>query len=164
LPLSQRRQLEHVERLRDIALDLTRQAADVTRWNAGAAARVARTHRGMLQKTCMIAITWQFDVKKGREAEFEQLHGVDGEWTILNRQTRSYLGSSFLREQNRATRYLLVEYWSEMLVYEQHKAYRSDAIASLERRRTELVENVEPLGVFTALNVPDRFGPTWSQR
>ena len=26
----------------------------------------------------MIAIMWQFDVKKGREGEFEQLYGVDG--------------------------------------------------------------------------------------
>jgi hypothetical protein len=112
----------------------------------------------------MIAIMWQFDVKNGRETEFEQLHGVDGEWTTMNRQTRSYLGSSFLRDQNRSSRYIVIEYWSEMLVYEQHRAYRSDAITSLEQRRTPLVESVEPLGIFTALNVPDRFGPTWSQR
>jgi len=26
------------------------------------------------------------------------------------------------------------------------------------------VERVEPMGVFTALDVPDRFGPTWSRR
>jgi quinol monooxygenase YgiN len=112
----------------------------------------------------MIAIMWQFDIKKGQEAEFERLYGVDGEWTTLNRQTRSYLGTSFLRDQNRSSRYLVIEYWSEMLVYEQHRAYRSDAIASFERRRTTLVDSVEPLGIFTALDVPDRFGPTWSQR
>jgi len=112
----------------------------------------------------MIAIMWQFDVKQGCEAEFEQLHGGDGEWTIMNRQTRSYLGSSFLRDQNRTSRYVVIEYWSEMLVYEEYRAYRSDAISSLERRRTMLVEAVEPLGIFTALNVPDRAGPTWSQR
>ena len=112
----------------------------------------------------MIAIMWQFDVKTGRETEFEQLFGVDGAWTTLNRQTRSYLGSSFLRDQNRSSRYIVVEYWSEMIVYEQHRAYRSDAIASLEARRATLVESVEPLGIFTALNVPDRFGPTWSHR
>ncbi|HSL21491.1 MAG TPA: antibiotic biosynthesis monooxygenase [Vicinamibacterales bacterium] len=112
----------------------------------------------------MIAIMWQFDVKTGRETEFEQLFGVDGEWTTLNRQTRSYLGSSFLRDQNRSSRYIVIEYWSEMIVYEQHRAYRSDAISSLEARRTTLVESFEPLGIFTALNVPDRFGPTWSHR
>jgi hypothetical protein len=112
----------------------------------------------------MIAIMWQFEVKNGRETEFEQLYGADGEWTAMNRQSRSYLGSSFLRDQNRSSRYIIVEYWSEMVVYEQHRTYRSAAIASFEERRTAVVESSEPLGVFTALNVPDRFGPTWSQR
>ena len=112
----------------------------------------------------MIAITWQFEVKKGREAEFEELYGVDGEWTAMNRHTRSYLGSSFLRDQSRTSRYLVIEYWSEMLVYERHRDSRSAAIASLEERSAALVDRVEPMGIFTALDVPDRTGPTWSQR
>lgn len=112
----------------------------------------------------MIAVVWQFDVKKGREEEFEQLYGVEGEWTALSRQTRSYLGSSFLRDQNRPSRYLLIEYWSEMIVYEQHRSSRSAIIESIEARRAELIETGEPLGIYSALDVPDRWGPTWSQR
>ncbi|HET6958808.1 MAG TPA: antibiotic biosynthesis monooxygenase [Vicinamibacterales bacterium] len=112
----------------------------------------------------MIAIVWQFNVKKGRESEFEQLYGADGEWTTMNRHTRSYLGSSFLRDQSEASRYLVIEYWSEMLVAEQHKSYRPGALAAFEERRGELVVSTEPLGVFSALDVPDRFGPTWSRR
>ena len=112
----------------------------------------------------MIAIVWQFETRPGREKDFEAFYGVDGEWTGVNRHSRSYLGSSFMRDQSRSTRYLLVEYWSEMLVYEEHKVYRSDEIATLHNRRDELVASVEPLGVFNALDVPDRDGPTWSQR
>jgi quinol monooxygenase YgiN len=112
----------------------------------------------------MIAIMWQFDVKTGREAEFEQLYGADGEWTAINRHARSYLGSSFLHDQNRASRYIVIEYWSEMIVYEQHRASRAAAVAALEERSTTLLNSVEPMGIFTALNVPDRTGPTWSQR
>ncbi|HWW86094.1 MAG TPA: hypothetical protein VNZ26_21005 [Vicinamibacterales bacterium] len=112
----------------------------------------------------MIAIVWQFDVRKGSEKEFEQFYGADGEWTTVNRHSRSYLGSSFLRDQNLATRYLLIEYWSEMLVYEQHKAYRGDEFEKLHGRRSELIEAVEPVGIFSALDVPDRAGPTWSRR
>ena len=112
----------------------------------------------------MIAIMWQFDVKEGRETEFEQFYGADGEWTSLNRHTRSYLGSSFLNDQNQATRYIVIEYWSEMLVSEPARGVRSAAVAAFEAQRTALIEAVEPMGVFTALNVPDRFGPTWSQR
>jgi len=112
----------------------------------------------------MIAIMWQFEVKQGSAKDFEQLYGVEGEWTAMNRHSRSYLGSSFLRDQNQSSRYVVVEYWSEMLVYEQHRAYRSEAIDTLEQRSRALVESVVPLGLFTALDVPDRFGPTWSQR
>ena len=42
--------------------------------------------------------------------------------------------------------------------------YRADVFASIEGRRTARVESVEPLGIFTALDVPDRAGPTWTQR
>jgi hypothetical protein len=112
----------------------------------------------------MIAIMWQFEVKNGRETEFEQLYGVEGEWTALNRHARSYLGTSFLHDQNRPSRYIVIEYWSEMLVYEQHRSFRLEAIASLEERSRALIDSVEPMGLFTPLNVPDRFGPTWSQR
>jgi heme-degrading monooxygenase HmoA len=112
----------------------------------------------------MIAIMWQFDVKNGRETEFEQFYGVDGKWTALNRHTRSYLGTSFLRDQNRSSRYIVIEYWSEMIVYEQHRESGAEAIISLEGQRSTLVDSVEPLGIFTALDTPKRTGPTWSQR
>jgi hypothetical protein len=112
----------------------------------------------------MIAIVWQFDIRAGRETEFERFYGADGEWTAVNRHSRSYLGSSFLRDQNLTSRYLVIEYWSEMIVYEQHRAYKSDQISNLDTRRKELVASAEPVGVFTALDVPDRTGPTWSRR
>jgi hypothetical protein len=112
----------------------------------------------------MIAIVWQFDIRAGREQAFEEFYGAHGEWTAVNRQSRSYLGSSFLKDQNQPSRYLMIEYWSEMLVSEHHKAYRSDEIDRLTALRDELIETAEALGVYTALDVPDRAGPTWSRR
>jgi hypothetical protein len=112
----------------------------------------------------MIAIMWKFEVRNDREDEFEQLYGVEGDWTKMNRATRSYLGTSFLRSETHRSEYLVIEYWSEMLVYEQQRIRTADALARLEQRRAALVASVEPLGVFTALDVPDRSGPAWSQR
>ena len=112
----------------------------------------------------MIGIVWQFQVKSGRESDFEAFYGVDGEWTAVNRHSRSYLGTSFLRDQNHPQRYLVIEYWSELVVYEQHKTYKQAERDALDVRRGELVASVEPLGVFTALDVPERAGPTWSRR
>jgi hypothetical protein len=112
----------------------------------------------------VIAVAFQFEVKPGREAEFEQLHGADGEWTALSRQSRSFIGSSFLREFTTAPRYLLIEYWSEMLPYERHRKDFEADIDRLERQQADMVLSVLPLGIFNALDVPDRFGPAWSRR
>lgn len=112
----------------------------------------------------MIAIVWQFDVQPDRHAEFEEFYGANGAWSSMNRRSRSYLGSSFLRDQSLPSRYLMVEYWSEMVVYERHKISRQHKIAELEARRNSLAASIEPVGVFTALDVPERAGPTWSRR
>lgn len=112
----------------------------------------------------MIAVIFQFEIKPGREAEFERLHGADGEWTALSRQSRSFIGSSFLREFASPPRYVLVEYWSEMVVYERHLKDLAADIEALEQRRADMVAATLSLGIYNALDVPDRFGPTWSQR
>jgi len=51
-----------------------------------------------------------------------------------------------------------------MLVFEKHEADYSDEVRELERERGELVVEMSALGVFAALDVPDRSGPTWSRR
>jgi heme-degrading monooxygenase HmoA len=110
----------------------------------------------------MVAIMWQFDVKPGLEAEFEAMYGAGGDWTRINRETRSYLGTSFLRDQNTASRYILIEYWSEMVVYEKHRRSHAGRIATFEAHRSSILQRAEPLGVFTALDTPERTGPAWS--
>lgn len=112
----------------------------------------------------MIAVVFQFEVKPGREADFERLHGADGEWTSLSRQSRSFIGSSFLREFASPPRYLLIEYWSEMVVYERHLKDVSAELDPLRARREDMVASTHPFGIYQALDVPDRFGPAWSQR
>jgi ubiquinone biosynthesis protein UbiJ len=112
----------------------------------------------------VIAVVWQFDIQAGMSDEFERFYGVDGEWTKMSRRSRSFLGSSFLRDIVADSRYLLVEYWSEMVVYEKHLADFTDEVATLMKERDRLIARMETVGVFTALDTPDRVGPTWSRR
>jgi quinol monooxygenase YgiN len=112
----------------------------------------------------VIALVWQFEVKSGRNDEFEALYGADGPWTALSRRSRSFLGSSFMRDLALSNRYLVIEYWSEMVVYERHHADFEDEVQQLEQQRQALLKQSVPLGLFNALDVPDRSGTTWSQR
>jgi hypothetical protein len=112
----------------------------------------------------VVAVVWQFETHPGSESEFERFYGADGEWTRLSRRSRSFLGSSFLRNLALPSRYLLVEYWSEMVIYERHLADTREQIRELEEERDRFVLSMEPIGVFSALDVPDRTGETWSRR
>ena len=112
----------------------------------------------------MVAVVWQIDVRPSLTEDFERFYGADGPWTKLSRKSRSFLGSSFLKDIARPERYVLVEYWSEMVVYEKHlEDFRSEA-KTLETERARFVVKIESVGLFNALNVPSRSGPTWSRR
>ena len=112
----------------------------------------------------MIAVVWQFQVKPGQQQDFEKFYGADGEWTALGRRSRSFLGSSFLRDQASDTNYLLIEYWSEMVVYERHQRNFDRDLRALEARRNDHCDSIVPLGIYTGLDIPNRSGPTWSRR
>ena len=112
----------------------------------------------------MVAVVWQFEILPDQGDAFERFYGADGEWTAVSRRSRSFLGSSFLRDLAHPERYLLVEYWSEMLVYERHLADFDSDLHQLEEQRQQFVVRMEALGVFSALDTPERVGPTWSRR
>ena len=112
----------------------------------------------------MIALVWQFDVKAGKNEAFEAFYGADGAWTALGRRSRSFLGASFLRDLAMGQRYLVVEYLERDGGVQKHHADFQDETERLEKQRDALVEQTQPLGLFNALDVPDRDGPTWSQR
>ena len=58
----------------------------------------------------MVAVVWNFETLPDQGDEFERFYGADGEWTKLSRRSRSFLGSSFLKDIARPERYVLVEY------------------------------------------------------
>jgi hypothetical protein len=112
----------------------------------------------------VVAVVWQFEILPDQGEQFERFYGADGEWTAVSRRSRSFLGSSFLKDLAHPERYLLVEYWSEMLVYERHLADFGNDLRELEEQRQRFVIRMEALGVFSALDTPDRAGTTWSRR
>ena len=112
----------------------------------------------------MVAVVWQFETRPEHAEEFERFYGADGEWTRLSRRSRSFLGSSFLKDLAAPDRYLIIEYWSEMLVYERHLTDVSAERKELETERDRFVVRMDPVGVYSALDVPERVGPTWSRR
>ena len=112
----------------------------------------------------VVAVVWNFETLPDQGEAFERFYGADGEWTKLSRRSRSFLGSSFLKD-HRASRALragrVLERDARLRKaprgFRRRVAPAGGAAAALRRR-------MEAIGVFTALDVPDRVGPTWSRR
>src|SRR6478609_7603354 len=129
-----------------------------------ATTRSCLIHCTHLTEVEVVAVVWHFETRPEHADEFERFYGADGEWTRLSRRSRSFLGSSFLKDLAAPDRYLLVEYWSEMLVYERHLTDVGVERKELETERDRFVVRMDPVGVYNALDVPERVGPTWSRR
>jgi hypothetical protein len=117
--------------------------------------------RAVVEEIC-VAFVWHFETLPDQtEASSACTASTASDEAVASKPSS---GSSFMKDLAHPEQYLLVEYWSEMLVYERHLADFDDEIKSLEEQRRRCLIRVEPVGVFSALDVPERAGPTWSRR
>ena len=56
----------------------------------------------------MVAVVWNFEIVPDQSEAFETFYGADGDWTKLSRRSRSFLGSSFLKNLAHPEHYVLV--------------------------------------------------------
>jgi hypothetical protein len=66
----------------------------------------------------MVVRVWQYDVVPGVEAEFERVYGRDGDWARLFAQSAGYLGTGLFRDVDVPGRYLTVDRFSGLDVWE----------------------------------------------
>ena len=98
----------------------------------------------------MYVLVWEFRVRPGAEAAFEQLYGPAGGWVALFATAPGYRGTELLRAEGAPRRYLTIDRWESRHAYE---AFRRDAPAryqELDAVGEGLTEAEALLGEFTA--------------
>jgi heme-degrading monooxygenase HmoA len=99
----------------------------------------------------MHVILWRYQVKRGREAEFEQTYGPEGSWTRLFRCGDGFMGTELLHDDGDSGRYLTIDRWSSHAAYAVFQAQWQDAYQSLDRQCETLTEQEVPLGTFSSV-------------
>ena len=94
----------------------------------------------------MHVIMWEFQVKKGGEAEFARVYGPSGEWAQFFRRGQGYLGTELLRDTANPQRYVTIDRWTSSTAYEAFRAQWADEYAMLDQRCEALTERETPLG------------------
>jgi heme-degrading monooxygenase HmoA len=99
----------------------------------------------------MYIILWEYIVRSGREAEFEEIYGANGDWVQLFEQGQGYLGTDLVHDTPQ--HYITIDHWISSQAYEFfHKQYRR-AYRALDARCQSLTERESLVGtgdVFTS--------------
>lgn len=102
----------------------------------------------------MHVILWEFQARRGREAEFERAYGPDGTWANFFRQGEGFLGTELWRDQEKAGRYMTVDRWTTREAFEKFRAAHLDEYQAIDRRSEALTEREAQIGAFASLQAP----------
>ncbi len=94
----------------------------------------------------MIAIFWRYRVANGREPEFEEIYGAEGQWSRLFTRASGYVGTELLRGEDGA--YLTIDRWQDRAGFDRFKAEFADDYAALDARCESLTIEEQPIGIF----------------
>ena len=93
---------------------------------------------------------WEFHVKPGSEAAFEQLYGPDGEWVQLFRLASGFHRTELLKDHANRSRYLTLDYWTSVAEYDAFRSAYAAQVRDIDAKGETLTERESPIGSFEA--------------
>jgi len=99
-------------------------------------------------------IMWEFRVRPGSEARFEEVYGPAGEWAEFFRRGEGYLGTELYQDTKAAGRYLTLDFWVSEAAYQYFRRLHAADYQALDARSEALTEHETPLGSFLCYGGP----------
>lgn len=94
---------------------------------------------------------WEFSVKKGRESQFEQRYGPEGEWAHLFRRHAGYVGTELHRDIAVPGRYVTVDHWVSKEAWDAFREVWEEEYRELDETCQALTVVERPLGSFHSI-------------
>ena len=93
-------------------------------------------------------LIWEFRVRPGCEAEFEETYGPRGAWARLFDSAPGYLGTQLLRDPEGERRYLTIDRWASAAAFSRFREVRAAEYEALDARCARWTEAETPLGAW----------------
>lgn len=100
----------------------------------------------------MIHIIWEFRVRPGAEAEFENHYSGQGTWAKFFRQDSAYHGTQLLRDPSDPHRYLTIDAWDDESSYGAFRVTHREQYNAIDQQMESLTESENRIGVFQAVD------------
>jgi heme-degrading monooxygenase HmoA len=96
----------------------------------------------------MFVILWEFEVKRGYEAEFEKEYGPGGAWAQLFAKDAAYRGTRLARDTSDARRYYTLDLWASRAAYEAFRERHAEEYKSIDAQCEALTVKETRLGML----------------
>ncbi|HEX4425420.1 MAG TPA: hypothetical protein VH079_08465 [Terriglobales bacterium] len=93
-------------------------------------------------------VVWEFVVKPGMEAGFEEVYGPSGDWVRLFRKDENYLGTELNRGQGDLFRYVTLDFWVSEKAYREFRKKHRDEYQVIDQKCEQLTESERELAKF----------------
>lgn len=99
-------------------------------------------------ETWQYVILWEFEVRVGKENEFEKMYGPEGAWAQLFRRDDGYVGTELVRDAGENNRYLTLDFWISQERYETFCRENWQDYKAIDQKCEALTESERQIGSF----------------
>src|SRR5512135_3081812 len=96
----------------------------------------------------LYVVIWEFRVRPGMEAAFEEAYGPQGAWSRLFGSGEGYLRTELIRDLETTGRYLTLDFWSSRQAYEQFRIANAERYRAIDAECETLTESENRTGEF----------------
>lgn len=94
-------------------------------------------------------VVWEFRIRASKRRAFERAYGPDGEWAMLFRKAKDFLGTELIRDAHDETRYLTLDFWKSRKEYERFKRQNREMYQLIDQRCESLTTRESEVGLFS---------------
>ena len=96
----------------------------------------------------MFAILWRFEIKSGREAEFERAYGSDGDWARFFSKGAGFIGVELLRDRHNPLTYVTIDRWEKAEDYAAFSKEHEVEYKKIDQGMGDMMVREEHMGDF----------------
>lgn len=99
-------------------------------------------------------IVWEFEVRPGSEARFEQVYGTNGRWAQFFARGQGYLGTELVRRADVPTRYVTLDFWISRAAYLDFREQNRQEYEAIDRECEAMTSSEVEIGTFERVPNP----------
>jgi hypothetical protein len=96
-------------------------------------------------------VIWEFAVKPGMEARFENVYGPSGDWVRLFQQDSNHLRTELIRVQGASPRYLTLDFWKSEAAYDRFRQKHLGEYEAIDQNCELMTEGERKLATFVRI-------------